>query len=69
MITRQQRREVDGRGAVHGPQYEIAGRLPALDRSLGFIVQGKQAGCVIEQDFAGRRQLQALTFAQEQIDT
>ncbi|MNL05015.1 hypothetical protein D3C87_1255950 [compost metagenome] len=68
MVARQQRRQVNGGGAVHGAEHEFASRLPPLHRRVGFIVQGEQFGGVVQQDFSRRRQLQPLTLAHEQLN-
>ncbi|MNI83970.1 hypothetical protein D3C73_1408290 [compost metagenome] len=67
MVARQQRRQVNGRRAVHGAQDEVAGRLPALYRRHGFVTQRRQAVGVIQQHLASGGQLQALAFTQEKL--
>ncbi|MNR21082.1 hypothetical protein D3C85_1379610 [compost metagenome] len=56
------------RRAVHGPQHEVPGRLAATHGGQRLVAQGRHAVGVVEQHLAGRRQLQALAFAQEQLD-
>ncbi|MCY1553757.1 hypothetical protein D9M68_902730 [compost metagenome] len=59
---------MDGGGAEHGTDDEIPRRLAATQRCLGLGLQGEHALGVTQQHLAGRRQLQALALAQEQLD-
>ncbi|CDI89563.1 hypothetical protein BN889_01498 [Pseudomonas aeruginosa PA38182] len=68
MVFRQARRQVDRRGAVHRAEGEVAHRFAPLHRRARLLLQGEQPRGVVQQDLAGRRQLQALAFAEEQVD-
>ena len=66
MIFVQRSGQADGGGAFHRPQAENAARPWILHRMTRLLGERKEPIRVIEQHLPGRRQMQALSFADEE---